>query len=239
MQREGDINFVVLLVNDSYKGLDLMDEVFIKAEKEKSHTWKEYEYLEFDKMAIKQSSNILTPDPVLGSGENSDSDQDEDKKPLETDEEELIRRLKFVKLKKAAKHLVEAQKVKKIEDKEKEEKEEKRVTLKSEFDPSKEARKQLKEDSKKNPFVPFAQMSIIERKALISAKKEKIERDEKVKKADEQLMSTARDPVPMEAYLQLAGYFGVAEELVAFVPATPWHMSNTYFDGIKYTGPLN
>lgn len=40
LQREGDINFVVLLVNDSYKGLDLMDEVFIKAEKEKSHTWK-------------------------------------------------------------------------------------------------------------------------------------------------------------------------------------------------------
>ena len=38
--REGDINFVVLLVNDSYKGLDCMDEVFLTANKEKSHTYK-------------------------------------------------------------------------------------------------------------------------------------------------------------------------------------------------------
>ena len=52
-------------------------------------------------------------------------------------------------------------------------------------------------------------------------------------------MSTARDPVPIAAYMMLAGYNGIDEQLVAFVPATPWHMSNTYFDGIKYTGPLN
>ena len=39
--------------------------------------------------------------------------------------------------------------------------------------------------------------------------------------------------------MMLAGYNGMDEQLVAFVPATPWHMSNTYFDGIKYTGPLN
>lgn len=52
-------------------------------------------------------------------------------------------------------------------------------------------------------------------------------------------MSTARDPVPIEAYKVLTGFNGVDEQLVAFVPATPWHLSNTYFDGIKYTGPLN
>ena len=52
-------------------------------------------------------------------------------------------------------------------------------------------------------------------------------------------MSTGRDPVPIEAYKVLSGYNGIDEQLVAFVPATPWHMSNTYFDGIKYTGPLN
>jgi hypothetical protein len=117
LQREGDINFVVLLVNDSYKGLDLMDEVFIKAEKEKSHTFKQYEYLEFDKKAIKQSSNILTPDPEINGGDNSDSDKDEEKKPLESDEDELVRRLKFAKLNKASEHLVEALKLKKIEEK--------------------------------------------------------------------------------------------------------------------------
>ena len=31
LQRAGDINFIVLLVNDSYKGLDHMDEVKIIA----------------------------------------------------------------------------------------------------------------------------------------------------------------------------------------------------------------
>jgi len=51
-------------------------------------------------------------------------------------------------------------------------------------------------------------------------------------------MGTARPPVPIEAYMMLAGYQGAGEEIVAYVPATPWHMSNTYFDGIKYTGPL-
>jgi len=40
LSREGDINFVVLLVNDSYKGLDHMDEVFLKANQAKSHTYK-------------------------------------------------------------------------------------------------------------------------------------------------------------------------------------------------------
>ena len=51
-------------------------------------------------------------------------------------------------------------------------------------------------------------------------------------------MGTARPPVPIEAYMMLAGYQGAGEEIVAYVPATTWHMSNTYFDGIKYTGPL-
>jgi len=66
---------VVLLVNDSYKGLDLMDEVFLTAAAEKSHTYVEYEYTEFDKKAIKQSSNIFTcvdPDTI----ELVDSDSD-------------------------------------------------------------------------------------------------------------------------------------------------------------------
>ena len=44
---------------------------------------------------------------------NSDSDQDEDKKPLEPEEDELIRRLKFEKLEEASKHMVEAVKIKK------------------------------------------------------------------------------------------------------------------------------
>ena len=61
--------------------------------------------------------------------------------------------------------MVEAEKAKKIEDKNKEEKEKNKVTLKAVFDPMKEARRQLKEDSKKNPFVPFNQMSNVERKA--------------------------------------------------------------------------
>lgn len=38
--RAGPINFVVLLVNDSYKGLDHMDEVFLETNEEKSHTYK-------------------------------------------------------------------------------------------------------------------------------------------------------------------------------------------------------
>jgi hypothetical protein len=84
-----------------------MDEVFLKANKEKSHTWKEPEYLEFDKKAIKQSSNIFTKDPELDEKlEDSDSDKDEDKKPLESEEDELIRRLKFIKLASASDHLV-------------------------------------------------------------------------------------------------------------------------------------
>ena len=70
-----------------------------------------------------------------------------------------------MKLNKASEHLVEAEKAKKIEDKNKEEKEKNKVTLKAAFDPMKEARRQLKEDSKKNPFVPFNQMSNVERKA--------------------------------------------------------------------------
>ena len=75
MEREGDINFVVLLVNDSYIGLDHMDEVLFKANKAKSHTYKEYEYLEYDRKAIKQSSNMFTTiDPELEELENSDSD---------------------------------------------------------------------------------------------------------------------------------------------------------------------
>jgi hypothetical protein len=52
-----------------------MDEVFLTAAAEKSHTYKEYEYLEFDKKAIKQSSNIFTTvDPDLIELENSDTD---------------------------------------------------------------------------------------------------------------------------------------------------------------------
>ena len=111
-----------------------MDEVFLKANQAKSHTYKEYEYLEYDRKAIKQSSNIFTTkDPELEELENSDSDQDVDKKPLESDEDELVRRLKLIKLAIASDHLVKATKEKKDLEAEKEKKA--KVTIKADFDP--------------------------------------------------------------------------------------------------------
>jgi len=44
LQNAGPINFVVLLVNDSYKGLDHMDEVYLTVNEKKLDTWKEFEY---------------------------------------------------------------------------------------------------------------------------------------------------------------------------------------------------
>lgn len=61
---------------------------------------------------------------------------------------------------------------------------------------------------------------------------------ENIKKADEELMGTARPPVPIDAYKVLTGYNGIDETLVAYVPTTAWHRTGVYFDGIKYTGPL-
>lgn len=109
-----------------------MDEVFLTAAAEKSHTYKEYEYLEFDKKAIKQSSNIFTTvDPDLIELENSDTDQDEEKEALEPEIDELIRRLKNGKCVKASEHMVEAVKKQKIEDEKAEKEQKTEVTLKS------------------------------------------------------------------------------------------------------------
>jgi len=130
-----------------------MDEVFMTANKEKSHTYKEYEYLEYDRKAIKQSSNMFTTvDPELVELEDSDSDKDEDKVKLESDEDELIRRLKFVKLTAASEHLVKAVKIQKEKDDIK--LKENRVTLKASVDGMKIAADQYREDCKISPFVP-------------------------------------------------------------------------------------
>lgn len=112
-----------------------MDEVFLTAAAEKSHTYVEYEYTEFDKKAIKQSSNIFTTvDPDTIELVDSDSDQDEEKKPLEPEEDELIRRLKNGNCVKASEHMAEAIKKQKIEDEKEEKKQKTEVTLKADID---------------------------------------------------------------------------------------------------------
>jgi len=66
-------------------------------------------YLEYDRKAIKQSSNIFTTgDPELEELVDSESDLDEEKKPLEPEEDELMRRLKNIKLNAASEHMKEA-----------------------------------------------------------------------------------------------------------------------------------
>ena len=53
--RIGPINFVVLLVNDSYKGLDMLDTIELEVTQEREQTigYKEYEYLKEDLVEIK------------------------------------------------------------------------------------------------------------------------------------------------------------------------------------------
>jgi len=92
--RTGPINFVVLLVNDSYKGLDILEKVDLEVteEREKMVGYKEYEYLKEDLVEIKQTSTFKrTPPEEI---KFDDYSEDEGKPEVETDEAELLRRLK-------------------------------------------------------------------------------------------------------------------------------------------------
>ena len=57
--------------------------------------------------------------------------------------------------------------------------------------------REYREDTRKNPFVPMFQMSSEIRKQTIQQKKDEAEVKRKQKEADEKLMSTAREPVPI------------------------------------------
>jgi hypothetical protein len=99
--------------------------------------------------------------------------------------------------------------------------------------------KKLLKDVYPTSFVPVRVKSALELKQKADEKIAAAKRKENIAKADEELMSTARDPVPIEAFKVLTGYNGVDEQLVAFVPTTPWSSTGVYFDGLKYTGPLS
>lgn len=81
-----------------------MDEVFFTSNKEKLDSYEEPVYSEYDMKAIQQKSSIFVQDPELEELKKDDTDEDEEKKPLESDEDELVRRLKFLKLNKASDH---------------------------------------------------------------------------------------------------------------------------------------
>jgi len=51
-------------------------------------------------------------------------------------------------------------------------------------------------------------------------------------------MDKGREPLDIETYKMLVGYKGVDEQMICYVPTTNWCKHDTYFDGIKYTGPL-
>lgn len=92
--RKGPINFVVLFVNDSYKGLDMLEniEFEITEERELMKGYKEYEYLKEDLLAVKQTSMFKkTPEEEIKLDEYS---EDEGKPEKENDEAELLRRLR-------------------------------------------------------------------------------------------------------------------------------------------------
>ena len=92
--RKGPIQFVVLFVNDSYKGLDMLEtiEFEVTEERELMKGYKEYEYLKEDIVAIKQTSIFKkTPEEEIKLDEYS---EDEGKPEKESDEDELLRRLR-------------------------------------------------------------------------------------------------------------------------------------------------
>jgi len=90
VQRLGSIQFNVLLINDSYKGLDVLHRIQLHVGAERVAT-EEEQYSQEDVAAVKSTSAS-----TAGSSEGKDGDQsgDEDKPDVETDEAELLRRLR-------------------------------------------------------------------------------------------------------------------------------------------------
>lgn len=216
VQRTGSISFSVMLVNDSYKGLDVVEKVDINVsstERENQPGYKEYQYSKEDLAAIKETSILsIAPAPVVEDDIQSD-DEDKPEEP-ESDQAELLRRLRRDGLTDAVEE------------------------FEREMAELKENLKKLKFKPEKSPFVPKVTKTLQERRELQKAEKEAAKNQAEIEEANKEIMDKGREPLDIETYKMLVGYKGVDEQMICYVPTTNWCKHDTYFDGIKYTGPL-
>lgn len=196
--RVGPINFVVMLVNDSYKGLDILEtiELEVTEERDKMPGYKEYEYLKEDLVEIKQTSIFKrTPPEEIKFDDYSD---DEGRPEVETDEAELLRRLTRDGMGSVAKDW------------------EKHISeLKANM-------KKLNFKQEPSPFKPKEKKSVQEQRELKKAEVAAKKNEEEIKQADQEIMGTGREPVPIESFKMLVGYGGLDDQLICFVPSTEW-----------------
>ena len=82
--------------------------------------------------------------------------------------------------------------------------------------------KKLNFKEEKSPFKPKVKRSLQERREIKKAEEAQKKSEEEIKEADQEIMGVGREPVPIESFKMLAGYSGLDESLICYVPSTEW-----------------
>jgi hypothetical protein len=214
VSNSGKIEFVVILANDSYKGLDQIVTCSIDINAP-DPLRKDYVYLPEDMALMKEQKEE-------DEKEDTDAEDSDTEKPsFELDHEELMRRLKRKGLDQKAKDFeVQFEKDKKVK---------KRKITEKNFDDERET----------NPFIPELIKTLQQRKEEKEKTKKDAEDNVKIKDTDKKILGEARPPMEDETYLRLMCITTplIWDHLV-MTPVSGWSTENAYFDGIKYCGPL-